>query len=324
MKRRFKSKIRKKHKSFLLNKLIILIILFYFGKVIFPNIFDFIYNISIFDIRNEEIRILEKYNINVLSPKNIIYSSLNKLVSKTDLVVFNDNYEEDPIFDESITNYIEDTTNISFDNPIVYIYNTHQLEEYNSKLLYDYSIKPNVMIASYVLKEKLSEYNIESIVETNNIKEYLNNNNLKYSYSYDASRYFMNKAKEEYSTIEYFIDLHRDSALKDKTTLELNNKKYARLMFVVGLEHENYEKNLSLAIKLNELIENKYPNLSRGVLKKAGANVNGIYNQDISPNSLLIELGGVENTIDEVYNTIEAIADIINIYLKGETSEKQT
>ena len=45
-------------------------------------------------------------------------------------------------------------------------------------------------------------------------------------------------------------------------------------------------------------------------------NLNGIYNQDISNNAMLIEVGGYENTIDEVYNTMEILAiilkDIIN------------
>ena len=52
------------------------------------------------------------------------------------------------------------------------------------------------------------------------------------------------------------------------------------------------------------------------MLKKEGQNVNGIYNQDLSNNSLLIELGGVDNNIEEVLNTINAIADILEMYIK--------
>ena len=53
-------------------------------------------------------------------------------------------------------------------------------------------------------------------------------------------------------------------------------------------------------------------------MQKQGLNVNGIYNQDISPNSILIEVGGVDNTIEEVYNTMNALADILNKYINGE------
>ena len=111
------------------------------------------------------------------------------------------------------------------------------------------------------------------------------------------------------------IDLHRDAISKDKSTAQINGKNYAKVLFVVGLEHENYEANLELANKLNSLIKEKYPAISRGVITKQGAGVNGIYNQDLSPKSVLIECGGKENSIDEVMNTTEILTQIIKEYL---------
>ena len=69
------------------------------------------------------------------------------------------------------------------------------------------------------------------------------------------------------------------------------------------------------ANSLNNLINSKYPGLSRGVLKKSGKNVNGIYNQDLKNNIVLIECGGYQNNIDEVMNTMIALSNIIKIYL---------
>ena len=43
-----------------------------------------------------------------------------------------------------------------------------------------------------------------------------------------------------------------------------------------------------------------------------------IYNQDIGKNSILIEVGGVDNTIEEVYNTLEVLSDILVTFVKGE------
>ena len=51
--------------------------------------------------------------------------------------------------------------------------------------------------------------------------------------------------------------------------------------------------------------------ISKGIIKKSGPNVNGIYNQDISSNALLIEVGGYQNKIDEVYNTIDVLANTL-------------
>ena len=68
---------------------------------------------------------------------------------------------------------------------------------------------------------------------------------------------------------------------------------------------------------LDDIANKYYPGLSRGIYKKEGPGVDGIYNQDISSNSILIELGGVDNNIDEVLNTTEAISNILYYYIKG-------
>ena len=68
------------------------------------------------------------------------------------------------------------------------------------------------------------------------------------------------------------------------------------------------------------MIKAKYPTLTKGVLTKEGTGVNGIYNQDLGGNIVLIECGGYESTIDEVMNTTEILSEIINEYL-GERNE---
>ena len=184
------------------------------------------------------------------------------------------------------------------------------------KILEIYGITPNVLMASYLLKEKLNQKGISTIVEDTNLTEFLELNNWNHASSYKASRIFMLDKQNTYKSLKYYIDIHRDSVGKSLSTTTINDKPYARILFVVGLEHPNYQKNLNLANKLNDLFNKHYKGLSRGVLKKEGQNVNGIYNQDITENSMLIELGGVDNNIDEVLNTINAIADILNIYIK--------
>ena len=89
-------------------------------------------------------------------------------------------------------------------------------------------------------------------------------------------------------------------------------------MFVVGLEHDNYEENLTLAKTLNEKIKKIAPTLSRGVLEKKGPGVNGIYNQDFNKNTILIEVGGQYNYIEEVNNTLKIMAKVIYEYLENE------
>ena len=66
------------------------------------------------------------------------------------------NIEDDDFdYENEKTNYIEDPNPINVEEPIVYIYNSHQTEEYSSSNPLDYSVKPNVMIASYVMKDQM-------------------------------------------------------------------------------------------------------------------------------------------------------------------------
>lgn len=288
------------------------------GKTI--NLKDLLFTSTLKEVVKKDNILSETLDINITTPENLIYSLANKIVDKKDIMkVSSDDYFD---YDNSKSDYVEDTNKKEIKNPIVYIYNSHQLEEYNMEYVYDYSVKPNVLIASYILKEKLYDKGIPSIVETNNIKKYLNDNNLRYNYSYVASRHFIELMLKKESSIKYLIDIHRDSAKRNKTLFEINNKKYARVMFVVGLDHKNYEPNLKLANELNDMIKDKYPGLSRGISKKTGKGVNGIYNQDISPNSMLIEVGGVDNTIEEVNNTMEVISEVLSNYIKEKESGK--
>lgn len=216
-----------------------------------------------------------------------------------------------------ISYYMEDPNKEDISKPVVYIYNSHQLENYNNDNLSIYGITPNVLMASYLLKEKLNKSGIATIVEDTDLTEFLDLNKWNYANSYKASRMFILDKINTYDTIKYLIDIHRDSAKKEMTSVEINGKNYARILFVVGLEHKNYQKNLDLANNINKMFTEKYPGISRGVYKKEGAGVDGIYNQDITGNSMLIEVGGIDNNIDEVMNTINAINDVLVRYINS-------
>ena len=203
--------------------------------------------------------------------------------------------------------------------PTVYIYNSHQTESYKSDFAESFNINNTVYLASHILKEYLTDLGIGVIVEENNIVDILNANGWKYGSSYKASRILLEQAKENNPTLTFFIDLHRDSASYERTMTEIDGKKYAKIMFVVGLKHENYAPNLELANALNEKLKEFNPSLSRGVLEKDNTGANGIYNQDFDPNTILIEVGGQYNYIEEVNNTLKVFADILFDYLGEET-----
>lgn len=226
----------------------------------------------------------------------------------------NDEFDTLPFFQSLIKNFngiTESVVNTKNDLPKVYIYNTHQTEEYVIENSAIHNLTPNVYEAAHLLKDLLSEKNINAVVETGNISEYLNNNNLNYDDSYIASRYYLEKAISEYPSVEIFIDLHRDALTHQTATVEHDGKNYAKILFVVGLDYNNYQGNLDFANELNNLFLNNYPFLTRGVLTKSGPLVNGVYNQDLNSHIILLEVGGNESTFEEVSNTLELVSDII-------------
>lgn len=232
------------------------------------------------------------------------------------------NYDSDKVKDTTndtlVTNkvnYISDPKKTESKSPRVYIYNTHQHENYSMKNLEVYNITPNVIMASYLLREKLNNLSINTFVEERKIADVISNNGWSKNETYKASRTFIKEVIEDNKDLDLLIDLHRDSIIKDKSTISINKVNYAKLLFVVGTNNTNYSKNLERSKAISNKINSKYPGLSRGVITKEGEDVNGIYNQDLSEKIVLIECGGYENTIDEVSNSIDALSSVLKEYL---------
>ena len=63
---------------------------------------------------------------------------------------------------------------------------------------------------------------------------------------------------------------------------------------------------------MNELV----PEISRGVIGKKGESEDGVYNQDLQGNMVLIELSGIESTEEEVNRTISVLAKAVSTVLQ--------
>lgn len=204
------------------------------------------------------------------------------------------------------------------DKPIIYIYSTHSNEEYSYTKNDIYNIIPTVKTASYILEDELKKLGINSIIEEENTIDILNSRGLLYKDSYKISRELLENKKLEYNSLSYFIDVHRDSVKKSITTTLINDKSYAKVMFVLGLENPNYFENKKVITEINDYLNLNYPGLSRGIYEKKGSGVNGVYNQDFNKNTMLIEIGGIDNTIEEVSNSVKAIANALYNYINNQ------
>lgn len=244
----------------------------------------------------------EKYDLK----SRLLYDSLNKMVSLSSINNYKDEEDNVIIIDNIVDN------NVKFDNskPIVYIYNTHDTEKYSVPFISDYSVTPTVKMVSYIFKEHLNNEGISVLVENKKIKDYLTKHKLNYYGCYDASRSYIKQASKN-NDFKILIDLHRDSVKYKQTLYTKDNKKYAKVMFVVTTKHKSYKKNLRFAEYLNSKLNQDYKGLSRGIYKRSDV----IFNQDLNDNAILIELGGVDNQIEELNNTLEILSKIIKEYL---------
>lgn len=174
-----------------------------------------------------------------------------------------------------------------------------------------YDEKTNI----YQLKDTISKHFSTNGIQTDvlevDVMKELKLKGKTFSYSYNFVRPYLAKRLEEQS-YDLVIDLHRDSAKRDATTLTYNNESYARIAIVIGAEHKNYRWNTAYAESLSASMNGIVPKISRGVISKSGDNVDGRYNQDLTKEMILIELGGIDNTEVELNRTIAVIGKAIS------------
>ena len=207
------------------------------------------------------------------------------------------------------------------DEVLVYIYNSHQGEKYSYNYLEEYNIIPDVKMVAHMIEDNLAKQNIKVVVEDADILAYMKEKGYNHGQSYIASRIYLEEAVKKYPKALLYIDLHRDAATHNSTYIEIDGKGCAKVLFVVGLENSNWQSNLETTNNINNIIKSKYPGLSRGIMKKQGPGVNGVYNQDVSSNVILLEVGGNENNVDELINTTNLISNVIGEYI-NEKKEK--
>lgn len=208
----------------------------------------------------------------------------------------------------------------TFGRKVVYIYFSHNRESFLPYFRKGtipemaYHSKFNVTLIGERLGKTLKQYGIGNTVSNVDIISMLRERNLNFNHSYQMSRELVLNEKKSNRDLEMYFDIHRDALPRKYTTTHINGKPYAKISFVIGSAHKNYKENLNFTNTINSLIEKQYPGLSRGVIVKNQNQGNGVYNQDLSPNSVIIEMGGVENRLEELYRTADVLGNVISQY----------
>ncbi len=121
----------------------------------------------------------------------------------------------------------------------------------------------------------------------------------KYTGAYDRSSDRVEELLEQYPSIKVVLDVHRDAIEADGVryapVCEVDGEQAAQVMIICGcMNVPQYRYNLRFATKLQSKLETDYPNLTRPILF-AERN----YNQELTPASILLEMGSSSNSLEE-------------------------
>ena len=126
-----------------------------------------------------------------------------------------------------------------------------------------------------------------------------------YTGSYANSRAVVQQYLAQYPSIKVVLDVHRDaieteSGSRYAPVCTVNGRQAAQVMIICGCDNggsvqlPNWRQNLRFAASWERSMEGMYPGFTRPVLFSYR-----FYNQDLTTGSLLIEIGGHGNNLNE-------------------------
>ncbi len=169
----------------------------------------------------------------------------------------------------------------------------------------------NMVALGKIITDKLNAAGIVTLHDTTQ------HDNPSYNESYSRAAETICSYTQKYPSIKIVIDLHRDAIAandtdKVKVTTEINGKKAAQIMLVMGSQSgsvtnfPNWKENLKLATKLQSKIEVMYPSLARSIHFMSKN-----YNESLTNGSMLIEIGTDGNTLDEAKYSAELLSNAL-------------
>ena len=127
---------------------------------------------------------------------------------------------------------------------------------------------------------------------------------------------------EENPEICMVLEIHRDASdgangSQLVTAGTVGGQRSSQLMMVVGTDttgnyHPNWQKNLSLALKLSAVLEQSDPGITRPISLREHR-----FNMDLTPGSLIVEIGAAGNTHSEAMLAAGALARGVLLLANG-------
>ncbi len=145
--------------------------------------------------------------------------------------------------------------------------------------------------------------------------------NQAYNYALDGISGILQKNP----SIQVVLDIHRDGVDPGlHMVAEVNGKPTAPIMFFNGmsqtpegpieyLQNPNKEENLAFSLQMQVNAAAYFPGLTRKIYLKGLR-----YNLHLRPRSALVEVGAQTNTYQEARNSMEPLAELVDMVLRGD------
>ncbi|MFQ8824631.1 MAG: stage II sporulation protein P [[Ruminococcus] lactaris] len=199
--------------------------------------------------------------------------------------------------------------------PKILIFHTHSQETFVDSVPGD--ISTGIVGIGQYLTELL---NAKGIPTLHDFGVYdIINGKLDRSEAYENAEASIRPILEANPSIEVAIDLHRDGVAETTHLVtQINGKPTARIMYFNGLSRSRtngditylynpyIQDNLAFSLQMQLASERMYPGFVRHIYLKAYR-----YNLHLLPKSLLIEAGAQTNTVEEMKNAMEVLADTL-------------
>lgn len=196
---------------------------------------------------------------------------------------------------------------IKSEKPLIGLYNTHTSEtfELTDGLTHLKGKAGGVTLVAGEIKKVIEEKYGIAVTYSPVIHD------LAFNRSYSESEKTVKQLLKDNPELRMLLDIHRDGSLtREQSLTKVNGQSVAKILIVVGTDaradHPKWRKNLELAKKIAAKMDVMYPGLSRGITIKDGR-----YNQQYSPNALLMEVGSAKNTTEEAIAAGRLLADVV-------------
>lgn len=203
------------------------------------------------------------------------------------------------------------TWDLTEGGPAVLIVHTHATESYAGTPGYrTEDTNYNMLRVGTEIAKVLEENGIDVIHDTTLHDEPSYNN------AYNFARQTIEARLEEYPSIRMVVDVHRDAfdlteSVQLSTYAQVDGQDSSQLMLVMGTDaggrhHPDWQENLAVAVKLQVLLEEKYPGICRRMQLRTER-----FNQDLSPAGMILEVGAAGDTLEQALVAARAFAQSI-------------